>query len=255
LNPKALTKPLWLALSFVVGIAFVPLYSKLPAAMEATVAGFRTSLGSFFAAAFITLFLPVLAIVAVSEERPLAISISTLAGVVSCVVVSSLICGFPGAGALILAIFMACLLSVPAIIAGASVGSWIKTPGRMSPFDRTSLMRLLAFSIGFSFLEIFYHLPRLPFGMRGQLVAALLVLLLISMALSAYSNRQPWLTVPLMLGGIMFGVITDVSLDTKVDRNLWPIEIVLMCAISAPGVILGAAAGASFGIRRRNRST
>jgi hypothetical protein len=255
LNLNARTNPLWLALSFLIGIAFVPLYPKLPAAMEATVAGFHTSLGSFFVAAFITLFLPVLAIAAVSEERPLAISISTLAGVLFCVVVSALKMGFPGAGVLILAIFMACLLSVPAIIAGASVGSWIKTPGRMSPFDRTSLMRLLAFPIGFSFLEIFYHLPPLPFGLRGQIVASLLVLLLISMALSAYSDRRPWLTVPLMLGGIVFGVIADVSLDTKVDRNLWPIEILLMCAISAPGVIIGTAVGTTFGTRRRKRST
>ena len=64
-----------------------------------------------------------------------------------------------------------------------------------------------------------------------------------------------WLTVPLVLGGVLFGVIADVSLDTKVDRNLWPLEIVFMCAMSTPGVILGTALGATLGIGRRNRST
>ena len=250
MNSKARANPVWLALSFLVGTAFVPLFSNVPvvAAMEVTVAG-------SFAAAFITLFLPVLAIAAVSVERPLAISISTLVGVLSSVVVSALIWGFPGAGVVILAMSMACLLSTPAVVAGASVGSWLKCPGPLGPFDRTSLMKLLAFPVGFSFVEVFYHLPPLPFRLHDEVVAAMLVLLLISMALSAYSDRQPWLTVPLVLGGIVFGVIADVSLDTKVDRNLWPIEIVLMCAISAPGVILGTAAGASFGFRRRNRST
>lgn len=247
LNSKARTNPLWLALSFLVGIAFVPLYSSVPvvAAMEVTVAG-------SFAASFITLFLPVLAIAAVSEVRPLAISISTLVGVVSSVLVSALIWGFSAAGVVILAMSMACLLSAPAIIAGASVGSWLKTsPSPMGPFDRTSLMKLLAFPAGFSFVEIVYHLPPLPYG--PEVVAAMLVLLLVSMALSVYSDRQPWLTVPLMLGGILFGVIADVSLDTKVDRNLWPFEIIFMCATSAPGVILGTAVGTTLGIIRRNR--
>lgn len=208
-----------------------------------------------FAAAFITPFLPVLAIAAVSGEPPLAISISTLLGVVSSVAVSALFGSFPGAGVIVLAISMACLISAPGILAGASVGSWLRmSPSPTNSFDRTSLMKLLAFAIGFLFLEIVYHSP-LPFGPRGQIVAAMLVLLLISTALSAYSDRQPWLTVPLVFGGVLFGVVADVSLDTKVDRNLWPIEIVFMCAMSAPGVVLGTAVGTTFGIRRRNRST
>lgn len=214
----------------------------------------ETTLAGSFAAPFVTLYLPMLAIAAVSGDRPLVTSISALVGVASGVAESALISGFPRAGAVILAMCMACLLSAPAIIAGASVGSWLRTsPSLAELFDRTSLMKFLAFAIGVLFVEIVYHLPPLPFGMRGQLVAATLVLLLVSMSLSAYSDRQPWSTVPLMLGGILFGVIADVFLDTKVDRNLWPIEIVIMCAISAPGVILGTAVGTLFGIRRRNR--
>lgn len=216
--------------------------------MEVTAAG-------SFAAAFLTLLLPVLAIAAVSGESPLAISISTMFGVASSIVVSALIWGFPGAGVVILAMSMACLLSAPAVIAGVSIGSWLRKSSPANPFDRTSLMKLLALPIGFSFVEVMYHLPPLPFGLRGEIIAAVLVLLLISTALSAYSDRQPWLTVPLVLGGVLFGVIADVSLDTKVDRNLWPLEIVFMCAMSAPGVILGTALGATLGIGRRNRST
>ena len=114
-------------------------------------------------------------------------------------------------------------------------------------------MKILAFGIGVLFVEIVYHLPPLPFGIRSLFVATTLVLILVSMVLSAYSDRQPWLTVLLMLGGILFGVIADVSMDTKVDRNLWPIEIVLMCAVSAPGIILGTGVGTMFGTRRQNR--
>ena len=215
--------------------------------MEGTVPG-------SFAAAFITLFLPVLAIAAFSAERPVAISISTLVGVVTSVLLSALMWGFPGAGVMLVAMSMACLLSAPAVIAGGLVGSWLKDPSP-NPFDRTSLTKLLAFAIGFSFVEVVYHLPPLPPRPFGQLFAWMLALLLLSTALSAFSDRQPWFTVPLMLGGIVFGVIADVSLDTKVDRNLWPIEIMLMCVISAPGVIIGTAVGTSFGIRRRRRST
>ena len=241
---------LWLAFSFLVGIVFVPLDSKVP------VVAAQIGLAGAFAAPFVTLFVPTLAIAAVSEERPRTISISILVGVASSVAVTAAILGgLPQAGVLVLAMFMACLLSAPAIIAGASVGSWLKTsPSPASLFERTLLMKILAFAIGALFVEIIYHLPStLPFGMLGELAVGTLVLFLVSLALSVYSDRKPWSIVFLMLAGAVFGVVLDVSLDTKVDRNLWPIEIVIVCVTAAPGVILGTTVGTKFGIRRRNR--
>ena len=82
---------LWLALSFLVGIAFVPLDSQV----QVVVAAKERSLAVAFAAPFLTLFLPMLAIAASSGRRPLIISISTLLGVVSGVVAFALIFGFP----------------------------------------------------------------------------------------------------------------------------------------------------------------
>jgi len=251
LSARPRVNRLWLALSFVIGVAFVPLDSKVQVVLAAT----EMRLAGAFASPFVTLFLPTLAIAAVSGERPLTILISTLIGVVSGVVSFALIFGFPQVGVVVLAMFMACLLSAPAIIAGASLGSWLKTSSSPANlFDRTSLMKILAFAIGVLFVEMAYHLPPVPFGMLSELALATLVLFPFSMALTAYSDRKPWSTVLLMLGGVMFGVIVDVSLDTKVDRNLWPIEIVIVCAMAAPGVILGTAAGTRFGIRLQKSS-
>ncbi len=222
---------LCLALSFLVGVAFVPL-TELQ-----VVARMQMSLIGSFATPFVILFLPILAIAALSETPPQTISISTLVGVASSVALSS-ISGFPGAGVLLLGMFMACLLTAPAIIAGASFGSWLKTsPSPASLFERSSLMKLLAFAAGVLFVEISYHRSPLPFGPLIQFVMATVVIL-IATALSTSPDRKPTPTVLLMMGGILLGIIVDVSFD-KVDRNLWPIEIILMWAASAPGMTLG----------------
>jgi hypothetical protein len=250
LRAMAQVNRLWLTLSVLVGVAFVPIDFKLEA-----VAWIETSLLGAFAAPFVILFLPILAIAAVSEDPPLTISISTLVGVASTVALSS-IWGFPGAGVLMLAMFMACLLTAPAIIAGASLGSWLKTsPSLANLFERSSLMKFLAFATGVLFVEILYHRLSLPFGMLTPFVVQFVVaslVVLVSMALSTSPDRKPTPTVLLMMGGILLGIIVDVSLD-KVDRNLWPIEIFLMWAAAAPGMILGNVIGTNFGNRRRNR--
>jgi len=110
--------------------------------------------------------------------------------------------------------------------------------------DITSMMRLAGLVSGALFVTICLRMPGVSDGGPFRFVLLSFVILLpITLALVRYSGRDSWFVAPLIVIGVIVGIMTNVLLDTKEDRNLFPIEIVVACVLVTPSVVIGAALG------------
>jgi hypothetical protein len=107
--------------------------------------------------------------------------------------------------------------------------------------DRTLTMRLTALVSGAVFVTICLRTPGVHEGLFVLL--SLVILLPVTTALVRYSARGSWFIAPLVLIGVAVGIMVDVVLDTKEDRNLFPIEIIAACVLVTPSVVIGTALG------------
>jgi heme/copper-type cytochrome/quinol oxidase subunit 4 len=104
-------------------------------------------------------------------------------------------------------------------------------------------MRLTALVSGALFVTICLRAP----GLNGEgpllfVLLTVVALLPVTSALVRYSARGIWFIAPLVLIGVVVGMI-DVVLDTKEDRNLFPIEMIVACVLVTPSVVIGTALG------------
>jgi hypothetical protein len=72
-----------------------------------------------------------------------------------------------------------------------------------------------------------------------QLAVVFAVLLLAVAALAGLSDWGSTISISFFVVGTAIGVLTDALTDTKVDRNLFPIEIVFWCALLAVAMGFG----------------
>jgi hypothetical protein len=110
---------------------------------------------------------------------------------------------------------------------------------------KTLSLRLLALTAGLAYLTVIYRFPSVGHhDLIAHLVLSFLVLGPVTVALVVYSGKGSWIAVPLLvLLGVVFGIMIDVVLDTKVDRNIFPVEIVFWCVFLAPVMIVSSALG------------
>jgi len=85
-----------------------------------------------------------------------------------------------------------------------------------------------------------------------HVLLAFTVLFPVTLALAAFSERESWFIALFVLVGIGIGVIVDAFSD-KVDRNLFPIEIIWWSVLFAPAVIAGTMLGWLIRKNRRNK--
>jgi hypothetical protein len=111
--------------------------------------------------------------------------------------------------------------------------------------SKTFLLRLLALISGLVYVTVIYRFPIIgSHGLSALFVLSFVVLGPVALALVVYSGKGSWIIVPpLVLLGAVIGIMIDVVLDTKVDRNLFPVEIVLWCVFLAPVLVASSALG------------
>jgi hypothetical protein len=110
--------------------------------------------------------------------------------------------------------------------------------------DRTMVVRVLALLGGVFFMTFCLRTPGIRDGEPLQFfLLSLVILVPLTSVLSARSERYPWAIAQLILVGIVVGTMIDVVLDTKEDRNLFPLEIVLDCATVTPAIVAGSLLG------------
>ena len=76
------------------------------------------------------------------------------------------------------------------------------------------------------------------------LVLTLAALLLTVATLAGFSEWGSKISIPFFLVGTAVGVVRDALMDTKVDRNLFPIEVVIWCGFFAIAMGFGKELGA-----------
>jgi len=76
------------------------------------------------------------------------------------------------------------------------------------------------------------------------LALAFAVLFLAVAALAGFSEWGPKISIPFFVIGTAIGVLRDALMDTKYDRNLFPIEIAFWCAFFAVAMGFGKEFGA-----------
>src|SRR5216684_927167 len=104
--------------------------------------------------------------------------------------------------------------------------------------------RLLSLLTGAAYVTIFYKIPALGnVGIVGVFAISALVMVPVTLALTAFPERKGWLLAPLILLGATIGIMVDVILDTKRDRNLFPLEIAFVWAVLCPAVVAGSTLG------------
>jgi hypothetical protein len=86
------------------------------------------------------------------------------------------------------------------------------------------------------------------------LALAFAVLLLAVAALAGLSEWGSKISIPFFVVGTAIGVLRDALTDTKVDRNLFPIEIVFWCAVFAMATGFGKELGAWWKKKMLKRS-
>jgi hypothetical protein len=106
-------------------------------------------------------------------------------------------------------------------------------------FWRSSGAMIAAFIAGFIYINYFLssrnidHLPPFQAWYPAGVMAFVTFLATILM------QRTRWLLVFPSLLGVFIGVAFDALTDTKIDRNLFPIEMVMWTVLSVPGIIIG----------------
>jgi len=102
--------------------------------------------------------------------------------------------------------------------------------------NKINLIVLVWFSL---YVTACYRIPALnPLNFTMQAAASFFTLSPV-VAIAMWCQQRPPIVFPsFALLGITLGVIFDASLDS-VDRNLFPLEVILFAAVIAPSVIVG----------------
>src|SRR5258708_15786766 len=111
--------------------------------------------------------------------------------------------------------------------------------------SKTWLAKLLALAAGIEYVTVVSRFPILGITSFSALIAlSVLVLGPLTVALVICAGKASWLIVPLLVFiGVISGIMIDVVSDTKVDRNLFPIEIILLSVVVAPILVASSALG------------
>src|SRR5258708_38003124 len=107
-------------------------------------------------------------------------------------------------------------------------------------------MRLGATVAGALYVTVLFRVGEPSNGDASTAVLALAfsVLLLTVAALAGLSEWGSKISIPFFVVGTGIGVLRDALTDTKVDRNLFPIEVVFWCALVAMPMGFGEKLGA-----------
>jgi hypothetical protein len=120
-------------------------------------------------------------------------------------------------------------------------------------------VRVAAAACGIIYVTIWQDLSRLgdlygplqgpTAGLLFVALAFVVTLLLVS-ALVSFFGWGSQVSIPFFLIGVAVGVVIDALSDKTMDRNIYPIEAVVWCAIFAPALGFGKEIGAWM---RKNR--
>jgi hypothetical protein len=116
------------------------------------------------------------------------------------------------------------------------------------PESKTYLAKLLALVTGIEYMTTICRFPILgTYGLSGLFPLSVVVLGSVTVALVVCAGKGSETIVPLLVFiGVVCGIMLDVVLDTKTDRNLFPLEIVFWTVFVTPILVTSSALGWFF---------
>jgi uncharacterized membrane protein len=111
--------------------------------------------------------------------------------------------------------------------------------------SKAYLAKLLALAAGIEYMTVVYKLPQLGNHSLSVLFALTVVLLgSVTVALVVCAGKGSETIVPLLVFiGVASGITIEAFLDTKVDHNLFPLEIIFWSVFVAPTLAASSALG------------
>ncbi len=108
---------------------------------------------------------------------------------------------------------------------------------------RFAVALVTVYIIGFVFINWFIGSREIDKTLASDNSMLICVMGIATLVCASLMPSKPLLIAPAALAGIFFGVGFDALTDRVLDRNLFPIEMVIWTAVSTPGIIVGSIAG------------
>jgi len=104
---------------------------------------------------------------------------------------------------------------------------------------RLSVLSAMTFVVGFIFINWFLSSRDIDHIPSSQLWIPAYVMGGITLICTILMPSKPIILFPVAIGGILLGVAFDALTDKTIDRNLFPIEMIIWAGISTPGILAG----------------
>jgi hypothetical protein len=123
--------------------------------------------------------------------------------------------------------------------------------------------KLAATAVGAIYVTIWFYLNRAGdrypalHGPGPALIFVVLTFVVLLLLMAALVRSYEWgarLSIPFFSIGVAVGVVYDALSDTTMDRNLFPIEVVIWCAIFAAALGFGKELGAWLRKKRQSKT-
>lgn len=101
------------------------------------------------------------------------------------------------------------------------------------------ILSAVTFLTGFVFINWFLTAGDIDHIPSSKLYIPAYVMGGITLICTILMPRKPIILFPVAVGGILLGVAFDALTDRTMDRNLFPIEMVIWAGISTPGILAG----------------
>ncbi len=108
---------------------------------------------------------------------------------------------------------------------------------------RLATLSVATFVVGFIFINWFLSTRDVDDISFSQLWIPAYVMGAVALVLTTLMPAKSGILAPVAIGSILLGVAFDALTDRTMDRNLFPIEMILWAGISTPGIFAGTIVG------------
>lgn len=112
-----------------------------------------------------------------------------------------------------------------------------------NPAIRLVVLSLVTFLVGFVFINWFLSTRDIDHMPTSQLWIPAYVMAGVTLVCTVLMPSRPIILAPIAIGSILVGVAFDALTDRTMDRNLFPMEMVIWAGISTPGIFAGTLTG------------
>lgn len=112
-----------------------------------------------------------------------------------------------------------------------------------NPAIRFIVLAAVTFLVSFVFINWFLSSWDIQYIPTSQLWTPSYVMGAVTLVCAILMPTKPLILAPIAIASILIGVAFDALTDRTMDRNLFPIEMIIWAGFATPGIFAGAIAG------------